>query len=162
MSTGDSLIPEPDNNQVNESTEDFYLLWDLEAKREEAYTELLTQAEKRRRNLHTHRQWMKTVFFVVVCLIMIFIVVMGCVTLFNISKTEARLVDQLGVVVASFGTIITSIIALPKIIAENLFPSKGEDNEMELIKTIIKMDIDKNIYDKEINDWGLDSTDLTE
>jgi len=49
--------------------------------------------------------------------------------------------QETAVVVGAFGSILITVVALPKIIAENLFPKHDNDKSIELIKEVFSGDI---------------------
>ncbi|MCL2527625.1 MAG: hypothetical protein FWE42_04320 [Defluviitaleaceae bacterium] len=77
----------------------------------------------------------REIFFVITMISYIGVLIACLVAIFCLSSYTAA-------VVGAFGTILTTVIALPQIIAKNLFPAKEEDKSIELIREVFKGDID--------------------
>jgi len=77
----------------------------------------------------------REIFFVITMTSYIGVFIACLVAIFCLSSYTAA-------VVGAFGTILTTVIALPQIIAKNLFPAKEEDKSIELIREVFKGDID--------------------
>lgn len=102
-------------------------------------------------------QVLKCIFFGVVCAIFAFICVLGLLIIFNVSKKEAITYSDVGVVAAGFGSVLSSIIVLPTIIAKHLFPEDGEKSRFAFVKENQKMD--QSYLEDDISDWNEDSID---
>lgn len=79
----------------------------------------------------------KLVFFVVIMLI--FVAVIGLcsfVAVYTIIKNEGITVADAGALIGSVAGIISTIIIIPKIIAEYLFPLNEESNMIDLVKSM--------------------------
>lgn len=85
-------------------------------------------------------QTLKCIFFVIVCLIFAFICIFGLLIVFNISKKDTTSITDLGVAIAGFGSVLSSIVILPQIIAKHLFPEDSEAVRFEFIKENQKLD----------------------
>ncbi len=102
-------------------------------------------------------QVLKCIFFGVVCAIFAFICVLGLLIIFNVSKKEAITYSDVGVVAAGFGSVLSSIIVLPTIIAKHLFPEDGEKSRFAFVKENQKMD--QSYLEDDISDWNEDGID---
>lgn len=85
-------------------------------------------------------QILKCIFFVIVCLIFAFICILGLLIIFNISKKESISYSDIGVAITGFGSVLSSIIVLPQIIAKHLFPENSEEVRFGFIKENQKLD----------------------
>lgn len=85
-------------------------------------------------------QLLKCCFFAVVCIVFILTCVGGMVVLFNITKKNMLTIPDVGVAFAGFGSILSAIIVLPKIIAKHLFPEDSEKVRFDFIKENQKSD----------------------
>lgn len=124
------------------------LLYDME----QEYTELQYYYESDRRDVYYSAlvkdivknnrtgQVLKCIFFGVVCFIFAFICILGLLIIFNISKKESISYSDIGVAIAGFGSVLSSIIVLPQIIAKHLFPENSEEVRFGFIKENQKLD----------------------
>jgi hypothetical protein len=85
-------------------------------------------------------QFLKCIFFVIVCAVFAFICVFGLLIIFNISKKDTTTYSDIGVAIAGFGSVLSSIIVLPTIIAKHLFPENSEEVRFKFIKENQKLD----------------------
>ena len=65
---------------------------------------------------------------------------MGMVIIYNISKKSDITYSDIGVAITGFGTVLSSIIVLPSIIAKHLFPENSESVRFGFIKENQKFD----------------------
>ena len=97
-------------------------------------------------------QILKCIFFGVVCLIFALVCIIGVWIIFNISQKENITYADIGVAITGFGSVLSSIIALPKIIAKHLFPENSEKVRFDFINANMKIDqayVDDDIIDFE-------------
>ena len=85
-------------------------------------------------------QVLKSIFFVIVCTVFAFICVFGLLIIFNISKKDTITYSDIGVAITGFGSVLSSIIVLPTIIAKHLFPADSEKVRFSFIKENQKLD----------------------
>lgn len=85
-------------------------------------------------------QVLKCIFFSVVCLVFSFICIFGLLIIFNISKKETVTYSDVSIAIAGFGSVLSSIIVLPTIIAKHLFPENSEMVRFAFIKENQKLD----------------------
>mgnify|MGYP005797452053 CR=1 FL=1 len=83
------------------------------------------------------QQW---IFFWVITAILIIVTGGSGVVVLMVVKDGIN-IEGLGVVATAVAAMIGAIIVLPKIIAENLFPSGGNSTESELLKVISDYDL---------------------
>jgi hypothetical protein len=91
-------------------------------------------------------QVLKCLFFAVVCIIFSVTCVVGLLIVFNISKKEMVSYSDIGIAIAGFGSVLSSIVVLPQIIAKHLFPKNSEEVRFEFIRR--NQEFDQPIYDK--------------
>ena len=85
-------------------------------------------------------QVLKCIFFAIVCFVFAFICVLGLLVIFNISKKDNILYTDIGVAITGFGSVLSSIVVLPQIIAKHLFPENSEEVRFGFIKENQKLD----------------------
>lgn len=109
-------------------------------------------------------QKMKWIFFWVI-LALLFGMVTACIVAFiNASQKQGADYSNIATIVTSIAGIITSFIVLPKVIAENLFPSQEEDKTAEIFDSMIKYDIEleKHYANQEQDPAEAATTDITQ
>ena len=85
-------------------------------------------------------QVLKCIFFAIVCFVFAFICVLGLLVIFNISKKDNISYTDIGVAITGFGSVLSSIVVLPQIIAKHLFPENSEEVRFGFIKENQKLD----------------------
>ena len=85
-------------------------------------------------------QTKKWIFFVVVCALLILIIGTGMIVIYNASMKEDTTVQDLGIAITGFGSVLSSILILPKIVANHLYPKNYEEFRFDFIKDLQKMD----------------------
>lgn len=124
------------------------LLYDLEA----PYTESDNYMESERRDIYYSAlvkdivknnrtsQKLKVAFFVIVCIVFCFICICGMIIIINISNKENIQYSDIGVAVTGFGSVLSTVIILPTIIAKHLFPENSEKVRFEFMRENQKND----------------------
>lgn len=121
-----------DKEKPYEATE-----YDYESDRRDVYySALVKDIVKNNRT----SQIFKWIFFVIVCLVFAFICVFGLFIIFNISIKDEVTYSDIGVAATGFGSVLSSIIVLPQIIAKHLFPENSEEVRFGFIKENQKLD----------------------
>lgn len=102
---------------------------DLEAinSHNKTYTEYLDKYVLEFKNKSRSQRIMKNWFFVIVMLLLSVIIITSFVSLVIISSKKIIGFEEIATLLTAIGGAIASFLVLPKIIAENLFPSKEED-----------------------------------
>lgn len=118
-------------------------------KRDKIYTLLLKNYTRNQRFMYCQRFWFKIVFFIVICLTFLILIYYCGNAILNISLKETTSLTDMGTLVGAISGILSSVIILPKVIAEHLFPKNGDNSDYELIKLIQQLD---NFPDKESDD----------
>lgn len=85
-------------------------------------------------------QRLKKAFFIIVCSIFAFICVVGLLIIYNISKKDIVTINDIGIALTGFGSILSSVIILPQIIAKHLFPENSEEVRFGFVKDNQKAD----------------------
>ena len=85
-------------------------------------------------------QTKKWIFFVVVCALLILIIGTGMIVIYNASMKEDTTVQDQGIAITGFGSVLSSILILPKIVANHLYPKNYEEFRFDFIKDLQKMD----------------------
>lgn len=134
-SAPDSTPDTPEDSHWAEAAEkehDEY--WKQYKSRDALYTEMLQQYLNVHKSKANHNKVYKGIFFVVTMLILLVLIGAPMAAMILIAmKDQVKLAD-IALVVSGLGGIITSIIVLPKIIAEHLFPTDEDQNMIELVK----------------------------
>lgn len=85
-------------------------------------------------------QVLKIIFFVIVCFVFLGTCAVGAIVIIiTANKNEVR-IEDFGIAATGFGSILTSIIVLPQIIAKHLFPENSEEVRFGFIKENQKND----------------------
>lgn len=101
-------------------------------------------------------QIIKYIFFGIVCVVFIAVSLIGIIAILIIAKKPNITISDIGVAITSFGSVLSSIIALPKIIARHLFPENSEKVRFDFISQNQKLDLGEPEY---IDDDEFDSYD---
>lgn len=78
----------------------------------------------------------KCIFFIVTIILFIGIVVSGIIGIILLSMHGDGSLANVGIAIANIAGIISTLIVLPKIIAEHLFPTNEESNMLEMVKNM--------------------------
>ena len=113
-------------------------------KRERYYSAMVKDIVKDNRSLKS----LKWVFCLTICAVFSFVCIFGILSIYVLSLKENPSYEDIGIAIAGFGSIISSVIVLPKIIAKHLFPQNSEETRFNFIKDTQKFDI-ISVYDKE-------------
>lgn len=113
-------------------------------RRDKQYVSLLEHYVKNQKSMDCAQFWFRVIFFVIVCGTFGAIVVLGGLTIWNISQKENISWQDIGAALAGLGSILSVIIVLPSKIAEHLFPAGGNENSMEFIKSMQEYDLSRN------------------
>lgn len=84
---------------------------------------------------------MKGWFFAITMLLLLCIVVACSITLVVIARKENIKLNDVATIVTAMASAVSSFLVLPKVIAENLFPSKEEDKTAEVFSKMFEHDI---------------------
>ena len=93
------------------------------------------------------------------CLIFALVCTIGVWIIFNISQKENITYADIGVAITGFGSVLSSIIALPKIIAKHLFPENSEKVRFDFVNANMK--IDQAYVDDDVIDFQQDTMNNT-
>ena len=85
-------------------------------------------------------QILKCFFFGIVCIVFLLTCIGGMIVIFNVTEKDVLTVRDIGVAFAGFGSVLSAIIVLPKIIAKHLFPEDSEKVRFDFIKENQKSD----------------------
>ena len=98
---------------------------------------------------------MKWLFFGVTIILLTVMIIGGIIVICNISKKPLiKPSDVATVITATFGA-VSSFLILPKVIAENLFPSKEEDKTAQIFEKMFEHDINlRGMYHVSDNTTG--------
>ena len=143
---------------VNEDWEPFYnkKLSDFIYYNNEIYRYFLQNSVKHHISLYNMKRIMKIPFFIITMLILLVVSIAPIVLvfIFVFAKNDINTITAVSSMVTAIVTSISSIIVLPKTIAEHLFPKDDESNIQLLIKVMQENDeklINHNFKD-EINE----------
>lgn len=111
--------------------------------RNKLYTQLLgTYIENYKKKEHSKGIY-KCIFFIITLLLFFGIIVCGLIGIVYLSVFGDGSLANVGIAIANIAGIVSSLIVLPKIIAEHLFPTNEESNMLEMVKNM--QDNDANI-----------------
>ncbi len=105
-------------------------------RRNQLYSELLAQYISEYHVKDTWKKWYRVIFFGVTMLSFIGIIVCSLVVLFLAAHKERPSAADLGAILGSVAGILSSILVLPKIIAEHLFPKDEDVNMISMVKNM--------------------------
>lgn len=109
-------------------------------KRDYLYSKLLANYIEAYDKKSQHNKVYKAIFFGVILFIFIGLIVTSVVILFLIARKSTTSVADVALVVSGIAGIISAIIALPKIIAEHLFPTNEDENMIDMVKSMQQND----------------------
>ena len=122
---------------------------DLEAvqKHTKAYSDYLEAFVSDFKLKTRNQRKMKIVFFVVTLILLLVIIGGGVGSIFIISKKQDTALPDVATVITAVVGAVSSFLILPKVIADNLFPSKEDDRTAEIFGKMFEHDINiRNIY----------------
>jgi hypothetical protein len=105
-------------------------------KRNKLYTQLLETYIDNYGKKEARKGTYKHVFFIVTILLFVVITVGSIVSMILLSIYGNGSLANVGIAIANIVTIISTIIVLPKIIAEHLFPTNEAENMLEMVKNM--------------------------
>ena len=114
-------------------------------KRNKLYTDLLGSYISIYSKKEQAKAKYKVVFFIVINFLFAGIVVCGLIGVMLLSIQGDGNLANVGIAIANIAGIISSLIVLPKIIAEHLFPVDEESNMIDMVKNM--QENDANIRD---------------
>lgn len=110
-------------------------------KRNETYDTYLNSYVTNFNKKSNMQRKMKLWFFIIVMFSLILILCAGILAIYKIvSKTLLETVDVAGIITAIVG-MIASFLVLPKIIGDNLFPVKEDDQTNEMFSRMVEYDM---------------------
>lgn len=105
-------------------------------RRNQLYSELLAQYISEYHVKDTWKKWYRVIFFGVTMVSFVGILVCSIVVLFLSAGKAQPSVTDLGAILGSVAGILSSILVLPKIIAEHLFPKDEDSNMINMVKNM--------------------------
>jgi hypothetical protein len=106
---------------------------------------------------------MKIIFFSFIMFFLLAMVSTCIIAFINITNKPDITYSDLAAIITAVGGIIASFIVLPKVVAENLFPSKEEDRTAEIFNSLIKYDLElEKFYVNQEQPKEKDKSDQTE
>jgi len=106
------------------------------SKRDNLYTDLLSNYIEIYKTKEEHKKRFKIIFFIVI-MIIFFLVILGCVvSMCYISINGIYDIESVGLAIANIAGIISSIIIIPQIIAKHLFPTNEENFMLDMVKSM--------------------------
>ncbi len=109
-------------------------------KRNEKYTDLLGKFANNYENTKKQTLWQKAWFFWIILIFFLGTLTSGIVLLFLALFNDNS--SSIAVVIGASVEIFGSFIAIPLIIAKNLFPEKFDNDVIEIVKLLVKNDKD--------------------
>lgn len=84
---------------------------------------------------------MKWIFFIIVLLLLTSMIIGSIIVICNISKKPLINPSDVATVITAIVGAVSAFLILPKVIAENLFPSKEEDKTAQIFEKMFEHDI---------------------
>lgn len=141
------------NMEKKYSETEFY----LESERRDVYySALIKDIVKNNRT----GQVLKCIFFGIVCFAFIFICVFGIPIIYHVSKRNTVSYSDIAIAITGFGSVLSSVVVLPKIIARHLFPEDSEEVRFRFIKENQKLD--QAYLEDDLGDVDLDNDENTD
>ncbi|MBQ8836417.1 MAG: hypothetical protein IJ002_03010 [Clostridia bacterium] len=133
-----SKIPVDDSKLLAASSKEGSEWGEQYDRRDTLYSDLLDRYIKVYKSKAAWNKWYKLAFFVIAMLIFIGIVVVSLLALLiaAIMANDQNVVSTVIIAIGSMSGIISSIIVLPKIIAEHLFPTNEDENMIGMVKNM--------------------------
>lgn len=111
--------------------------------RNELYTQLLNTYIKNYIDKEKVKSTYKLIFFIVTIALFVGIIVCGLISIIAMSVCGDGSLANVGIAIANIAGIVSTLMVLPRIIAEHLFPANEESNMLEMVKNM--QDNDANI-----------------
>lgn len=108
--------------------------------RDQLYTALLNAYVKDYDVRHKSNRGYKKIFFWFVILIFACTITGSVITLITLAARGMENPSVIAVALSAFGTILSALIIIPKIIAKYLFPANEDDKVTEMVKTMQEND----------------------
>lgn len=110
------------------------------------YKQLLTNYNDHYRKRNEQNRILKTWFFILTFGLVIGICILLAVLCIILAKRGLETAGQIGVVITAVGSILSSIIILPTIIAKYLFPPKEDSEILDVVKAMRKEDKEEYLF----------------
>ena len=124
--------------------------------RNDAITEVVQEFKSEYSQTNTQRKSFRGIFFkVTMCLFSLLILFCIFIASYSVINFNTNELGSAAIVITALGTIITTVITLPKIIAKHLFPEDERDKSIDMIKAILESDLEMRKfweYDKHKQD----------
>lgn len=104
--------------------------------RNELYTKLLDHCIRSYKSKDKWKCWYKLFFYIIMMLCFVFIIVFSLISINHIALKVSTNLSDLGVIVGGVAGILSSILLIPKIIAEHLFPDNEDANLIGMVKNM--------------------------
>lgn len=104
--------------------------------RDKIYTQLLKHYKDTFQSKSKWNKWYKLSFFVLSMLVFVGIIVASVGAICFVALKQETSMSDVSVVVGSTAGIVSSIIVLPRIIAEHLFPTNEDANMNDMVKNM--------------------------
>lgn len=114
-------------------------------RRNSLYSDLLSNYIQMYRKKEKAKSIYKGIFFTVTMLLFLFVVGICLYGMYTLSTKGDGNLANVGIAIANIAGIVSSLLVLPKIIAEHLFPINEESNMIDMVKNM--QDNDANIRD---------------
>lgn len=110
-------------------------------KRDKLYTDMLKKCIIKYDAKTNVNAVYKNIFFYVTIVLLCVMILIPLLLLFTIARKETSSAADIAVVIGSVAGIVSSIMVLPKIIAEHLFPANEDVHINDLVKSLQENDI---------------------
>lgn len=142
LAQDDDLLESSEKNNAEDNDPQYTI-------RNKLYSDLLEQYIEEYKSKSHWKKWYKLAFFIAVLCCFIGIIGASLYAIIIVAKKEAPGIYDIGAVIGSVAGIVSSLVVLPKIIAEHLFPTDEDRNMNEILKSMQENDAAIRNYFKE-------------
>lgn len=111
------------------------------SQRNSTYNDFLTDYVANQKLRNKHQRVMKWLFFSVTLVFLCVVVVAMCLAVVFLARKPQITPADVAAILTAVGGVVASFIVLPKVIAENLFPSREDDKTADIFNSMIAYDM---------------------
>ena len=129
-----------DTDLLDTAKKDYQSLDPEYISRNRIYTQLLESYFHDSKSKSRAKRWYKLIFYITTLLCFVGIITISLYALLVVARKETATVADAGTVLGSIAGIVSSLIILPKIIAEHLFPKDDDSHMISMVKNMQQND----------------------
>lgn len=134
--SGSTAVKTDDNILLETAEKEEYISDPQYQIRNELYSNLLSEYINSYSSKAIWKKWYKFSFFIITMLCFLGIITASCIALVFVARKGVFAFTDFGVILGSVAGIVSSLLIIPKIIAEHLFPQNEDTNMIELVKNM--------------------------